>query len=61
MHLPPWLAAAIAAVVAAVGVPGETRNDEAITGAAGAPVVTVMVEDSQPMPALTQSGAAADR
>ena len=57
-----WMAvAAAAAVVAAVGVPGETRNDEAITGAAGAPVVTVMVEDSQPMPALTQSGAAAYR
>ena len=43
------------------GVPGRTRDDEAITGAAGAPLVTIMVEDSQPMPALTQSGAAAYR
>ena len=51
--------AAAAAVVAAVGVPDETRDDEAITGAAGAPVVTIMVEDSQPMPTLTQNGAAA--
>ena len=51
--------AAAAAVVAAVGVPGITRNDEAITGAAGAPVVTSMVENSQLMPTLTQSGAAA--
>ena len=49
------------AAAAAVGVPGVTRDDEAITGAAGAPLVTIMVEDSQPMPALTQSGAAAYR
>ena len=53
--------AAAAAVVAAVGVPDGTRNDEAITGAAGAPVVTIMVEDSQPMPTLIQNGAAAYR
>ena len=43
------------------GVPGRTRDDEAITGAAGAPLVAIMVENSQPMPALTQSGAAAYR
>ena len=50
---------AAAAAVAAVGDTGGTRNDEAITGAAGAPVVTIMVEDSQLMPTLTQSGASA--
>ena len=51
--------AAAAAVVAAVGVPDETRDDEAITGAAGAPVVTVIGEDSQLVPPLTQNGSAA--
>ena len=51
--------AAAAAVVAAVGVPDGTRNDEAVTGAGEAPVVTIVVEDSQLMPTLPQSGASA--
>ena len=51
--------AAAAAVAAAVGVPDGTRNDEAVTGAAEAPVVTIVVEDSQLMPTLPQSGASA--
>ena len=50
--------AAAAADVAAVGVPDKTRDDEAITGAAGAPVVTVIGEDSQLVPPLTQHGSA---
>ena len=35
--------AAAAAVAAAVGDPGGTRNDEAVTGAGEAPVVTIVV------------------
>ena len=51
--------AAAAAVAAAVGDPDGTRNDEAVTGAGEAPVVTIVVEDSQLMPTLPQSGASA--
>ena len=51
--------AAAAAVAAAVGNPDGTRNDEAVTGAAEAPVVTIVVEDSQLMPTLPQSGVSA--
>ena len=51
--------AAAAAVVAAVGVPDGTRNDEAITGAARAPVVTIMVADSQLVQTLPQIEASA--
>ena len=47
--------AAAAAVVAAVGVPDVTRDDEAITGAARAPMVTIMVADSQLVQTLPQS------
>ena len=50
---------AAAAAVTAVGDPGGTRNDEAITGAAEASVMTVVVEYSQLMPTLPQSGASA--
>ena len=38
------------------GHPGATRDDEAITGAAEAPVLTTVVEDRQLMPTLPQSG-----